>query len=138
MRGNYQGARCAFSDIELIQVTTSEDGEGNTVHKYEEVFKGLWLICDFPKQLVADVCVQARERKGYRKLKGGITTDNASFTKRFFVESIHDQQAYYILTPHMMEYIQRMADRAQAKVFLHFQKEGQVHVAIYSQHNSLK
>lgn len=138
VKGNYRGVRCAFSDIELTQVTTSKDSEGNTVHTYKEAFKGLWLICDFPKQLVADVSVQERERKGQRNLKGGITTDSASFTKRFFVESINEQQAYYILTPHMMEYIQRMADRAQAKVFLHFQKEGQVHVAIYSQHNSFE
>ena len=45
-------------------------------------------------------------------------------------DSVHD--AFYILTPNMMEHIMAMDRRAGGKVYLRFLREGKIHVAVNS------
>ena len=90
--------------------TTSTDSSGNSTSdtKTITVFVGQWLILDFHKELSADLCVF----EGGRKRSGQIETENAAFNEKFGIscDSAHD--AFYILTPHMMEHILTMDQRA--------------------------
>ena len=63
-------------------------------------------------------------------MKSNVTTDNEQFSKRFCVRADVPQEAYYILTPHMMEYILTMADKSGGTVYLSFLREGKMHVAV--------
>ena len=56
--------------------------------------------------------------------------DNEQFAKRFCVRANDPQEAYYILTPHMMEYITSMADKSGGTVYLSFLRNGKMHVAV--------
>ena len=56
--------------------------------------------------------------------------DNEQFSKRFCVRADDPQEAYYILTPHMMEYILTMADKGGGTVYLSFLRDGKMHVAV--------
>ncbi|MGN1031736.1 MAG: DUF3137 domain-containing protein, partial [Butyricicoccaceae bacterium] len=59
-----------------------------------------------------------------------VTMDNEQFSKRFCVRADNPQEAYYILTPHMMEYILTIADKSGGTVYLSFLHNGKLHVAV--------
>ena len=56
--------------------------------------------------------------------------DNEQFDTRFCVRANNPQEAYYILTPHMMEYITAMADKSGGTVYMSFLRGGTMHVTV--------
>ena len=63
-------------------------------------------------------------------MKSNVTTDNEQFSKRFCVRADIPQEAYYILTLHMMESILTMADKSGGTVYMSFLRDGKMHVAV--------
>ena len=63
-------------------------------------------------------------------MKSNVTTDNEQFSKRFCVRADIPQEAYYILTPHMMESILTMADKSGGTVYMSFLRDEKMHVAV--------
>ena len=126
----YRGLNIELSDIELINEETDMDAEGNTQTSKTTFFKGQWLICDFGKELSGEVYLSERSRKDRSIMKSNVTMENDAFAKRFCVKADVPQEAYYILTPHMMEYITKMADRSGGTVYMSFQRDGKMHVAV--------
>ena len=127
----YHGLNMELGDIELIDETEDTDIEtGQTEKTRNTQFKGQWLTCDFGKELAGEVYLSERTPKTRRKLKSNITMDNEQFDKRFCVRADDPQEAYYLLTPHMMEYITAMADKSGGTVYLSFLRSGKLHVAV--------
>ena len=121
IKASYRGVGLELCDLVLEEArTTSTDSDGNSTSdtKTITVFVGQWLILDFHKEL----------RKQYDQIE----TENAEFNKRYGIscDSVHD--AFYILTPNMMEHIMAMDRRAGGKVYLRFLREGKIHVAVHS------
>ena len=127
----YHGLNMELGDIELIDETEDTDIEtGQTEKTRNTQFKGQWLTCDFGKELAGEVYLSERPPKTRRSLKSNITMDNEQFDKRFCVRADDPQEAYYLLTPHMMEYITAMADKSGGTVYLSFLRSGKLHVAV--------
>ena len=126
----YKGLNIELSDIELINEEIDMDAEGNTERSKTTFFKGQWLICDFGKELSGEVYISERSKKDRSPMKSDVTMENEAFAKRFCVKAEIPQEAYYILTPHMMEYITRMSDRSGGTVYMSFLRNGKMHVAV--------
>lgn len=126
----YKGLNIELSDIELINEKETTDEEGNTERSRTTFFKGQWLICDFGKELAGEVYVSERSRKDRTIMKSDVTMENEAFKKRFCVKAEIPQEAYYILTPHMMEYIIKMADKSGGTVYMSFLRDGKLHIAV--------
>ena len=127
----YHGLNMELGDIELIDETEDTDNEtGQTEKTRNTQFKGQWLTCDFGKELAGEVYISERTKKTRRSLKSNVTMDNEQFDKRFCVRADDPQEAYYLLTPHMMEYITAMADKSGGTVYLSFLRSGKLHVAV--------
>ena len=126
----YNGLNIELGDVELIDKTEDTDEEGHTNTRQDTVFKGQWLTCDFGKELAGQVYVSERSKKDHRSMKSNVTMDNEQFSKRFCVRADDPQEAYYILTPHMMEYILTMADKSGGAVYMSFLHSGKMHVAV--------
>ena len=127
----YHGLNMELGDIELIEETEYTDNEtGQTEKTRNTQFKGQWLTCDFGKELAGEVYISERTKKTRRSLKSNVTMDNEQFDKRFCVRADDPQEAYYLLTPHMMEYITAMADKSGGTVYLSFLRSGKLHVAV--------
>ena len=128
IKASYRGVGLELCDLMLEEEvrTTSTDSDGNSTSDTSNriVFVGQWLILDFHKELSADL--------GVRKQYDQIETENAEFNKRYGIscDSVHD--AFYILTPNMMEHIMAMDRRAGGKIYLRFLREGKIHVAVHS------
>lgn len=126
----YNGLNIELSDIELINETEYTDEDGHTERSSTTHFKGQWLICDFGKELAGQVYISEWGKKDRRSMKSNVTMDNEQFGKRFCVRADDPQEAYYILTPHMMEYITNMADKSGGTVYMSFLRDGKMHVAV--------
>ena len=126
----YHGVNVELGDIELIDESEVTDEEGRTERTRNTQFKGQWLTCDFGKELAGEVYISERTKKTRRSLKSNVTMDNEQFDKRFCVRADDPQEAYYILTPHMMEYIISIADKSGGSVYMSFLRDGKLHVAV--------
>ncbi len=135
--GVYNGLNVEMSDVKLVQVTRvhTKDGVRET---RTTVFEGPWMICDFGKELSADLLLVERSGLGKKFAKGGIKTESEEFNKNFLIESDSDHDAFYILTPHMMEYILEMDQKGGGKTHMRFMRGGKVHIAINSGRNSFE
>ena len=131
----YHGVNVELGDIELIDESEVTDEEGRTEKTRNTQFKGQWLTCDFGKELAGEVYISERTKKTRKSLKSDVTMDNEQFAKRFCVRANDPQEAYYILTPHMMEYITSMADKSGGTVYLSFLRNGKMHVAVQTGHD---
>ncbi len=130
VKGFYKGLPIEMCDLTLTSRETRLDEDGNEEEYDLEVFRGLWLICDFQKELSASLRLWERGKLG--KLVGGkgIKTENEAFNKYFHIESDIEQEAFYILTPHMMEYILEMDRKANGETHMRFDRGGKVQIAI--------
>ena len=132
IKASYRGVGLELCDLmleeEVRETSTDSDGNSTSDTSNRIVFVGQWLILDFHKELSADLGVF----EGLRKQYDQIETENAEFNKRYGIscDSVHD--AFYILTPNMMEHIMAMDRRAGGKIYLRFLREGKIHVAVHS------
>lgn len=128
----YHGLNIELGDIELMEESEVTDEEGHTQTSKVTVFKGQWLTCDFSKELAGQVYISERTKKTRRSLKSNVDMDNEQFDTRFCVRANNPQEAYYILTPHVMEYITTMANKRGGTVYMSFLRDGKMHVAVWT------
>ena len=129
----YNGLNIELGDIELIDESETTDIEtGQTEKNRNTQFKGQWLTCDFGKELAGEVYISEWGKKDRKRMKSNVTMDNEQFSNRFCVRANNPQEAYYILTPNMMEYIINMANKSGGTVYLSFLRDGKMHVAVKS------
>ena len=129
----YHGLNIELSDVELVERTDYYDEETSEwKHTDKKVFSGQWLVCDFGKELSADLRLAESAKLNRRERANTITTDNEAFNRRFVVRSENEHEAFYILTPHMMEYILSMAKKSGGEVYMSFLRGGKLHVALAS------
>ena len=143
----YKGHTVNFSDIELCEKVESEDDHGNTKTQYALRFKGQWLVCELGREVPAKLRLRENiERTGKlsRKLFGGrieskddVKTENEAFNKRFQILTEDPHSAFYILTPHFMEFIMNADDAADTRTYLSF-LENRVHILAYNRKDSFE
>lgn len=127
----YRGLNIELSDIELINGEEITDSEGNVDRSENTVFQGQWLICDFGKALSGQVNISGKSKKSCGvSISGNVKMENERFNKQFFVNAQNPQEAYYILTPHMMEYILTMSEKSGGTVYMSFLRDGKLHIAV--------
>ena len=132
IKGSYNGLDVELSDIELTKVDSIYD-ETTQQWKEEEhrVFKGQWLICDFGKELSGEIHISDGAKKLRKQHKNdSVEMENTAFNDKFLVTSADAYESYYILTPHMMEYILTMADKSGGDFYMAFLRGGKLHIAV--------
>lgn len=132
IKGVYKGLNVELSDVELYHVVSHYDEEMQQWKDDEQkVFMGQWLICDFGKQLSGEVHLSANAKALRRQRKNdSVEMENTAFNDRFLVTAQDAQEAYYLLTPHMMEYILSAAGKAGGEVYMAFLRGGRLHIAV--------
>jgi len=102
--GKYKGVHVEFCDIAVDHEIKNADGELT----YFNVFNGQWLEIALKRQLSS--AVYLAERIGSNSIRGSlkmqeVTTDSDAFNKKYQVLAKDPQMAFYVLTPHFMEYV---------------------------------
>ena len=132
IKGVYKGLNVELSDIELYHVeSTYNEERGDWEEKKEKCFQGQWLVCDFGKELSGEVRLSENAKKLRRQHRSdSVEMENPAFNDRFLVTAASAQEAYYLLTPHMMEYILSAAGRSGGEVYMAFLRGGKLHIAV--------
>jgi hypothetical protein len=143
IKGKYKGTDFEQSDVCIQQETSDSEGHSSTT----TYFKGRWMIFGFNKDFAADL--QVRESGfHYAKKKGGwfapkeekmnkLELEDAEFNKDFDVFAQNEQEAYYILTPHIMQSIKTLRDRTNGKLILCF-SASKLHVGVNNNENAFE
>lgn len=143
IRGSYKSIGFEQSDVLIQNVTRGSKGRSYTV----TYFKGRWMIFEFNKSFKADL--QVRESGfSFAKKKGGwfapkeekmakIELEDTEFNEKFDVYAQNEHEAYYILTPHIMESIKKLSGRTDGKMLLCF-VDSKLHVGVNSGGNAFE
>jgi hypothetical protein len=142
--GLHDGLRVRMSDVVLThtetRTRTRTNSEGKTETYTETVtvtdFSGQWVVCDFDKRVAAPLTLRAGglPSSGFlRALAGGsssVEMDSTEFNSMYTVLTDNPHDAFYILTPHMMERVMEANRRANGRLSLAYLPWGELHLAI--------
>lgn len=123
IEATYRGLKIALCDLTLTDRRSDSDGKSHDV----TVFSGAYLKIPFDKYFETPVTVNKRGGKFFNK---GIKLEDESFNAEYGIFSDSDHSAFYVLTPHMMEKIKRIDHLADAEIFLNFDGQGYLYLAI--------
>ncbi len=108
--GTYKGVSFEQSDVR-IQYHTSGKNSHTTTY-----FEGRMFVFQFDKHSMLPVQVfsegfmyRAKPAAGFKMSK--VTLESVEFNKRFDVKAVNEHDAFYVLTPHMMEKIIELQER---------------------------
>lgn len=143
--GNYKNIGFTQSDVHIEEEHETRDSDGHTRRYYVTIFKGRWMIFDFNKVFKADVQVA---QKGFGNNKVGswfsgeqkfqkVEMESQEFNKAFNVYAQQPLDAFYILTPKVMEKIKNLDERNDGKLLLCF-INNKLHVGIYNYEDSFE
>ena len=119
-----------FSEIFAQEKKTRTDSDGDTQTEWITIFKGLFFIADFNKNLRSWLTIQpdfAEKNFGWfgRKIQGFssnlIRLESPDFEKAFVVHGGDQVEARYILTPDMQERLLALRNRYGADIRLFLQ-----------------
>lgn len=117
----------AFSQADVHIETEYTDSDGNT--HYTTIFRGRFMIFEFPKQFNFKLAVVGKRFRAYRKpgksIKTGqkaqkITTESTEFNNMFRTYGQDGFEAYYILDPAFMVKLMDIATMHKKKVLFAF------------------
>lgn len=132
IRAKYKNVEFEFSDVfmeeERENVVRDEKNDTTRVEKYYvTLFKGQWLIFNFNKRFKRSMQII---EKGFRQAVIGGTNFNTSmskiefedsrFNKIFSVYAMNDYEAFYIMTPSMINNIMELKSKINKKILFCF------------------
>ena len=130
LSAKYKDIPVISSDVHIQDKYT--DSDGNT--RYTTIFRGQWMIFDFNKKFKANLLVK-ESGFGGAKLKRGtgkfyrVDLEDMEFNKIFDVFAQSELEAFYILTPHIMESIKRLEKNSNGKMVMAFD-DNKLHVGL--------
>lgn len=140
IKANYKGVLIEQSDVHVEEEETTTDSDGHVETHWVTLFKGRYIIFDFNKTFKANVQVyqkwfpnQMRTGAKYQKVE----LEDTSFNKEFKVYAVSEHDAFYILTPQMMQRLQNLASNIKGKMMLGFVGD-KLHVAINNNKDSFE
>lgn len=131
--GKLEATSFTFSEIHAEEKHESRNKKGGKTTWYSTIFKGLFLIADFNKEIQNETYVYSSGGKWFSRFKR-VRLEDPVFEDRFNVYSDDQIEARYILTPKMMQRIVDLEDRFGANLFVSFRGHN-VYIAISQRHN---
>lgn len=140
----YKNIDFTQADVHIEEEHETTDSDGNTRTYYVTIFKGRWMIFDFNKTFKANIQVC---QKGFGNNKVNtwfsknkferVEMESQEFNKAFNVYAQLPLEAFYILTPKMMERIKHLDEKNDGRLLLCF-IDNKLHVGIYDHDDSFE
>lgn len=137
IRGTYNGVFFERADMCIADETTDSDGNTSTT----TYLKGRWMVFPSNKDFEADLQIIQKGFSYAKKKKGLFTkkverrhviqTEDEDFNKRFTCLCQNDAEAFYLLTPAMMESLKQMCSDGRGKFMVGF-TGNRIHVAVHT------
>lgn len=142
----YKDIEFEQSDVHIEEEYQTTDSDGHTTTHYVTIFRGRWMIFDFNKEFKANVQIS---QKGFLNSKVNtfwgkkenlfkkVSMESEAFNKKFNVYAQNEHDAFYIITPSLMERIERLAQRNKGKLLFCF-INNKLHIGIHDNKNSFE
>ena len=136
VKGKYKNISFEMSDIKIEEESTDSDGNRT---RYT-IFEGQWYIFDFNKEFKAhvQVCeknfVSARRGSLFAKKEDRfkkIELEDVDFNKQFRVYAQNELDAFYILTPNIIEKIKDLNNKIKGRILFCF-IDNKLHIGLYN------
>lgn len=142
--GKYKNVNVRQADVHIEEEQETTDSEGNTTTTWVTIFKGKWMIFDFNKSFTANVQVSQKgfgnsrvnnwgEKNKYKKVE----MEDVEFNKMFRIYAQNEHDAFYILTPSLMEKIKKLANSVDGKLLMCF-IDNELHIGLYNYKDSFE
>ncbi len=138
IEGKYKDVSFKQADVH-IQYDDHDSEKSSTI----TLFKGRWMVFDFNKEFKSNIQVVQKEF-GFNKLieDDGISykkveMESDSFNKKFNVYAKNEHEAFYILTPSLMEKLEKLDDNNEGKLLLCF-VDNKLHIGLYDDNDSFE
>lgn len=123
----YKDVNFVLSDVTIKVEEEETDSDGHTHTYYRTIFCGSWMIFDFNKQFRDNViATQSRavislrknifSKSSYEKVE----MEDEIFNKRFIVYSDNPHEAFYILTPQVIEKMKELDNKIDGSLYFAF------------------
>ncbi len=121
LSGSYRGLRFRYCDVATARAKGAGKNRretllfhGQVMHfaSFDEIKESMGYLQVFERTLAPDIIGWTAEHE--------IQTENTAFNRRFRVFAADEHNAFYILTPGMLERITQFADRAGTQIALSF------------------
>ena len=148
--GKYNEINFIRSDVLIQEESTDSDGDTSVT----TLFEGQWMNFDFPKTFKSNIQVYSVGFRNVRKNKKSflskhfkkeeyeekrvlVLTENEEFNKKFKIYSSNEHDAYYVLTPHLLEAIEKIKKDINCPIMLLF-TDNTLDVALSTRKDSLE
>ena len=142
--GKYKNVNVKQADVHIEEEQQTTDSDGHTTTTWVTIFEGKWMIFDFNKTFTANVQVSQKgfgnsrvnnwgEKNKYKKVE----MEDAEFNKMFRIYVQNEHDAFYILTPSLMEKIKNLARTVSGKLLLCF-INNELHIGLYNYKDSFE
>lgn len=142
--GKYKNINVVQADVHIEEEHETTDSDGNTTTTWVTIFRGRWMIFDFNKYFKANIQVSQKgfgnsklsnwgAKIKYKKVMMEDQVFNNSF--RTYAQDEHD--AFYILTPSLMEKIKKLTSNISGKLLFCF-IDNKLHVGIQNNKDSFE
>lgn len=142
--GKYKNINVVQADVHIEEEETTTDSDGNTTTYWVTLFLGRWMIFDFNKTFKANVQVcqkgfgNNRVNTLFSKTKyQKVSMEDQDFNNKYKTFAQNEHDAFYILTPSLMEKIKRVADSVDGKLLLCF-IDNKLHVGLQNGKDSFE
>ena len=123
IKGKYKNINFELADVKIEDEYTDSDGDTHRI----TIFLGQWFIFDFNKKFKSDIQVcektfrnAKRKNKKYESKFKKVELESLEFNKKFNVYAKEEFEAYYILTPNMMEKILNVDEKIKGHLLFCF------------------
>ncbi|MBR3132122.1 DUF3137 domain-containing protein [Candidatus Saccharibacteria bacterium] len=124
VKGKYKNNAFIQADVEITDVREERDKDGHVNTRYITVFKGRYLIFEFPKKfdfkmIVShqnDLINSIKAKRGWSKIE----TESPDFNARFSVYAEDGFEAFYILDPAFIDNLDKLGQKYNNKLSLYF------------------
>lgn len=151
--GVYNGVNFLRCDMTMEDEYTDSDGDRHTV----TIFSGQWFKMDFPKRFKSNVQIFSKDFSNVDKNKKSrffskiskktrennlgkriqVQTESEEFNKKFKIYASSEHDAFYVLTPKLIEAIQKLKDELDMPFMILF-TDNSLDIALDSRKDSLE
>ncbi|MDF2700275.1 MAG: hypothetical protein K0Q49_1833 [Haloplasmataceae bacterium] len=140
MRGIIDEVEFISSDVRMEERRVTHDSKGRRQVHYVTYYSGRWFIYDFNKEF--NGIIQVREDNLFEGPSWGlsikkIALEDVEFNKKFKTYSSNEHDAFYVLTPSLMEKIKVLEKRYPGKIYFSFIGT-KLHIAVYNSANGFE
>lgn len=140
----YKNINVVQADVHIEEKHESTDSDGHTHTTWVTIFRGRWMIFDFNKTFKANIQVCQKgftnsrisnwgSKLKYKKVK----MEDESFNNQFRIYAQSEHEAFYILTPSLMEKIKNLTNTVNGRILLCF-IDNKLHVGVQNNKDSFE